>query len=115
MSDLDQMRKGTTHLLILKLLSDAGEPLHGYEIIRRLEGASDGSFRFKEGLIYPALHRLEQDGLLKSSWQELGASRRRKVYALTEKGQQRLRQELLRWREFSQHVNRLLGLEEAAA
>ncbi len=114
MSELDQMRKGTTDVLILKLLSDAEEPLHGYEIVRRLEARSDGTFRFKEGLVYPALHRLEHEGLLRSRWHEVGGSRRRKVYTLTEKGQQHLSQELRRWREFSQRVNRLLGLEEAA-
>ena len=49
----DQMRKGTTSVAILKLLVDEDEPLHGYEIIRRVEERSQGYFRFKEGLIYP--------------------------------------------------------------
>ena len=113
MSDIDQMRKGTTTVVILKLLVDAGEPLHGYEIIRRLEACSDGTFQFKEGLIYPALHRMEQEGLLKSAWQETDSQRRRKVYAVTEGGRHQLEQELRRWQDFSQSVNRLLGLEEA--
>ncbi len=115
MSDIDQMRKGTTTLVILNLLVDAAKPLHGYEIIRRLEAGSDGTFQFKEGLIYPALHRMEQDGLLKSVWQETDGHRRRKVYAVTQQGRHQLEEELRRWQDFSQRVNRMLGLEEAPA
>jgi PadR family transcriptional regulator PadR len=86
----DQMRKGTTTVAILKLLADEEEPLHGYEIIRRLEARSQGYFRFKEGLIYPRLHRMEHDGLLESRWLGERGTRRRKVYAVTEKGRRQL-------------------------
>ena len=115
MAKVDQMRKGTTTVVVLKLLADAGEPLHGYEIIRRLEASSEGFFQFKEGLIYPTLHRLEQDGLLESAWQDEDGARPRKVYTLTDRGHYQLERELQRWQTFSQHVNQMLGLEEAVS
>lgn len=112
-STLDQMRKGTTTVAILKLLVDEEEPLHGYEIIRRLEARSEGYFSFKEGLIYPSLHRMEQNGLLQSQWLGEPGTRRRKVYRVTDKGQRQLEVEMDRWQTFSQQVNHLLGLEAA--
>ena len=108
---IDQMRKGTTTVAILKLLIDEDEALHGYEIIRRLEARSQGYFSFKEGLIYPSLHRMEQDGLLESRWMGKPGTRRRKVYAITDKGQQQLEIEMKRWQTFSRRMDQLLGLE----
>lgn len=110
---LDQIRKGTTIMAILKLLVDEGEPLHGYEIIRRLEARSQGYFRFKEGLVYPSLHRMEQDGLLESRWLGEPGTRRRKVYTVTEKGRRQLEADVQQWQAFSQQMNQLLGLEAA--
>ena len=111
--EFDQMRKGTTTVVILKLLADEGEPLHGYEIIRRLEARGQGHFRFKEGLIYPRLHRMEQDGLLESRWLGQPGTRRRKMYAVTEKGRHQLEVEMERWQTFSRQMDQLLGLEGA--
>ena len=108
---VDQMRKGTTVMVILNLLDGAGEPLHGYEIIRRLEATSQGLFRFKEGLVYPALHRMEQDGLVAGRWVGDPNTRRRKVYSVTEKGRWRLEQDVNRWRALSRNINTLLGSE----
>jgi DNA-binding PadR family transcriptional regulator len=106
----DQMRKGTTTLAILKLLVDTGEAMHGYQIARALETRSQGSFQFKEGLIYPRLHQMEQDGLVQSEWEGEHGSRRRKVYVPTAKGKRRLDQELKQWQDFSTGMERLLGL-----
>ena len=100
-------------MAILKLLVDEDEPLHGYEIIRRLEARSQGYFRFKEGLIYPSLHRMEQDGLLESRWLGEPGTRRRKVYTITDDGRHQLEVEMQRWRTFSQQMDQLLGLEAA--
>jgi PadR family transcriptional regulator PadR len=111
--EIDQMRKGTTTVAILKLLADEEEALHGYEVIRRLEARSDGYLRFKEGLIYPSLHRMEQNGLLESQWLGEPGTRRRKVYTITEKGRRQLKVEMRRWQTFSQQMNQLLGLEVA--
>ena len=109
--EFDQMRKGTTSVVILKLLEDAGEPLHGYEIIQRLEARGQGVFRFKEGLIYPRLHRMEQDGLLESRWLGEPGTRRRKVYTVTEAGRCQLEVELQQWEKLRQGMSLLLGLE----
>ncbi len=111
--ELDQMRKGTTQVAILKLLADADEPLHGYEIIQKLEARSQGYFRFKEGLIYPTLHRMEREGLLKSRWLGEPGTRRRKVYSITARGRRELQANLRQWEDFSRGVGLLLGLEKA--
>jgi PadR family transcriptional regulator PadR len=110
---IDQMRKGTTTMAILKLLVDEGEPLHGYEIIRRLDARGEGYFRFKEGLVYPRLHHMERDGLLEGRWLGKPGTRRRKVYTVTERGRRQLELEVQRWQTFSRHVDQMLGLEGA--
>jgi DNA-binding PadR family transcriptional regulator len=107
---LDQMRKGTTSLAILKLLVDAGEPMHGYQIARALEKRSDGTFPFKEGLIYPRLHQMEQAELLRSQWEGEAGGRRRKVYLPTAEGKRRLADELKQWQSFIASMDHLLGL-----
>lgn len=107
----EQMRKGTTTVIILNLLAELERPMYGYKIIQELEARSQGYFRFKEGLIYPRLHELERQGLLRSEWQGEEGSRRRKFYAVTEAGRRRLEKELQGWRAFTQHVNQLLGVE----
>jgi DNA-binding PadR family transcriptional regulator len=113
MEDVDQLRKGTTVMIILNLLVEADEPLHGYAITHRLEEASEGLFRFGEGLVYPTLHRMEREGLLVSRWVDDPGSRRRKVYTVTSRGRDRLARDVRRWRELSGGMNRLLGLESA--
>lgn len=110
----EQMRKGTTSVIVLKLLAEAERPMYGYEIIQQLESRSQGSFRFKEGLVYPRLHELERQGLLRSEWQGQEGERRRKFYTITDRGRHRLDEELGDWRSFSEGVNRLLGLHEVA-
>ena len=108
---VDQMRKGTTSLMVLKLLMDAAAPLHGYEVIQRLKASSHGAIDFKEGLIYPTLHALEQKGLIEGNWAGDAGTRRRRLYSLTEKGRRQLDQDLERWQVLSRQVNLLLGLE----
>jgi PadR family transcriptional regulator, regulatory protein PadR len=98
--------KGNLDMLLLSVLS-AG-PGHGYSIITRLRDRSDGAFDLPEGTIYPALHRLEQTGLLASSW-EVAAGRRRRIYRLTTVGQQSLAAEARQWRAFSGSVSMVLG------
>lgn len=109
---VDQMRKGTTALAILKLLADGEEPLHGYQIIRQLEARAGGQFHFNEGLIYPRLHQMEHEGLLHSAWEGQPGGRRRKVYRLTDEGRDRLAAELRQWRAFSLGMDAVLGLTE---
>ena len=110
-----QMRKGTTNVVILKLLVDVGEPMYGYQIIQHLEKRSGGYFEFKEGLIYPRLHQMEREGLLKSRWLGEPGTRRRKVYTVTEAGHRRLTEELDQWQSFSATLNRMLGIGQKSA
>lgn len=107
----DQMRKGTTTIILLNLLADLDRPMYGYEIIQELEARSQGYFRFQEGLIYPRLHEMEKKGLLRAQWQGPEGTRRRKFYTITDKGRHRLEEELAAWEAFTQHVNRLLGAD----
>ena len=109
----EQMRKGTTTVIILNLLAEADQPMYGYEIIKELEARSEGYFQFKEGLIYPRLHELERQGMLRSEWRGEEGTRRRKFYAITDQGRRRLTEELQGWRTLTRHVNQLLGVETA--
>jgi PadR family transcriptional regulator PadR len=113
MSIREQMRKGTTIVIILNLLAEADRPMYGYEIIQELETRSQGYFRFQEGLIYPRLHELERQDLLRSEWQGEKGSRRRKFYTITAAGRRRLEEELQGWQAFTLHINQLLGVETA--
>lgn len=110
----EQMRKGTTTVIILSLLADLDRPMYGYEIIKELEARSQGFFRFKEGLIYPRLHEMQRKGLLRAEWRGEEGSRRRKFYAITEKGRRQLEEDLEGWQTFAENVNRLLGVELAS-
>ena len=83
-------------------------PAHGYAIISALRERSDGTFDLPEGTIYPALHRLEDGGLLSSSW-AAGDGRRRRVYALTSAGATALAAEQTEWRRFATGVVAVLG------
>src|SRR4051794_20907498 len=95
------------HLDSLLLAALAIGPTHGYEVIGRMKQASGGELDLAEGSVYPALHRLEQDGLL-SSTAELTHGRRRRVYALTEAGQRALADRRVEWRRFSSMVSHML-------
>jgi PadR family transcriptional regulator PadR len=110
-----QMRKGTTTVMILKLLVDVDKPMYGYQIIRHLEERSNGYFEFKEGLIYPRLHQMEREGFLRSRWLGETGTRRRKVYTVTEAGYRRLEEELAQWRSFSATLDHMLGIAPESA
>lgn len=98
---------GTLNLLVLRTLS-AG-PLHGLEVRRRIERLSDTALQIEEGALYPALHRLERDGYLRSEWGTSDRGRRAKFYSLTGKGHARLARESESWRAHVEAVARVLG------
>jgi len=98
--------KGQLDALILATL-DAG-PAHGYAVGQMLRERSDGAFDLPEGTIYPALHRLERDGLLDSEW-SFEAGRRRRVYRLTRAGTNALGARRREWSAFSGAVAAVLG------
>src|SRR5947209_12867985 len=95
------------HLDGLLLAALAGGPTHGYGVIGRMRHTSGGELELAEGTVYPALLRLEQDGLLSSS-AELSQGRQRRVYALTEAGRQSLADRRSEWHRFSSVVTRML-------
>jgi transcriptional regulator len=107
MSLQDQIRKGSTEILILSLLAE--EPMYGYQIGQELQQRSGGYFEMKEGLLYPTLHRMAQQGLLSSEWRESETTRRRKYYAITEKGRRALSDQTSEWQTFTQKLFHLLG------
>mgnify|MGYP001825110711 CR=1 FL=1 len=109
----EQMRKGTTTVIVLNLLAEFERPMYGYEIIKELEARSEGYFQFKEGLIYPRLHEMQRQGLVRSEWQGREGTRRRKFYEITESGRRQLEEDRQGWQAFSENVNRLLGVELA--
>jgi PadR family transcriptional regulator len=102
--------KGHLDLLLLSVL--AAGPAHGYGIITALRERSEGAFDLHEGTIYPALHRLEDAGLLGSSWAD-AQGRKRRVYALTGKGESALAAERTAWWRFAAGMRAVLGGEPA--
>ena len=95
-SDLIQ---GTLDVLILKSL--ATEPRHGWAIAKRIEAASGDVLQIKQGSLYPALHRLESQGLLRGEWGENETGREAKFYSLTKAGRAQLEVELTQWERLS--------------
>ena len=95
------------HLDLLLLVALRGEPRHGYAVMEHVRRASGGRFDYPEGTVYPALHRLEDDGMLKSRWSEV-EGRRRRVYEITAKGGRALDTRRLDWERFSQSVAAVL-------
>jgi transcriptional regulator len=98
--------KGHLDVLILAILN--GAPAHGYAVIEALRAQSDGRLDLPEGTVYPALHRLERQGLLASEW-DSGAGRKRRVYRLTARGRRELGVRRERWREFASTVETVLS------
>ena len=98
--------KGQLELVLLALLRDS--PRHGYAIIKELRERTSGEFDVLEGTLYPALHRLEQAGFVKSRW-ATAAGRRRRVYELTRKGSKALAEQESEWRKFARTLNAVLG------
>lgn len=83
--------------------------MYGYEIIKEMEQRSRGYFRFKEGTLYPALHRLEKGGLVRGRWERLPNGQERRYYYLTKKGERVLAEKLEEWRGFAGAVRLVLG------
>jgi len=101
-----ELLKGSTDSLLLCLVSS--QPMYGYQIIKDLEKKSNGYFQFKEGTLYPALHRLEKTGLIKGRWQKLPGGQERRYYYITEKGQKALNERLAVWQGFSEAVDLIM-------
>src|SRR5918992_13847 len=97
---------GALDLLVMRTL--AAGPRHGYGILLQIHNASNHLLRIEEGSLYPALHRLETNGLLKAEWAVSENNRRAKYYNLTAKGRRQLAQEEANWERVAEGVSRLL-------
>jgi PadR family transcriptional regulator PadR len=105
-SDRSDVLQGTLDMLILKTLDAA--PLHGYAIAQSINRVSRALLQVPQGSLYPALHRLENKGLLASEWTETESGRDAKVYRLTKKGRARLDAEVADWRRISEAIGLIL-------
>ena len=93
-----ELMKGSINSLLLCLINQ--QPMYGYQIIKELERRSQGYFKFKEGTLYPALHRLEKAGLIVGKWQILPNGRQRRYYYITDKGHRLRAVKLSQWQDF---------------
>ncbi len=109
----DDLLQGTLDMLVLKALELGA--MHGWGITERLGQGSKGVFRLNQGSLYPALYRLEHQGLVSSSWKATENNRRARYYALTRAGQRALAAERDKWRRQSQAVNLLLRMTQTSA
>lgn len=100
--------KGTLALLVLRTLSVRG-PLHGYAITQHIQRGSADLLRVEEGSLYPALHRMEQDGWIQGEWGVTDKKREARFYALTAAGRRQLAAEQESWARLSEGVGRLLS------
>lgn len=107
MSPGRDLRKGSVEILILTLLQE--QPMYGYQLAKELRRRSKGYFEFKEGTLYPALHRMEKEDLLRGEWQVVEQGPSRKYYYLTDKGREELARSRREWTTFADQLLALLG------
>lgn len=101
-----ELVKGGIDSLLLTLIDE--HPMYGYQIIKELDRRSEGYFRFKEGTLYPALHRLEKAGLIQGKWQTLASGRQRRYYHITDKGLRLLAVRRGEWHSFTTAMNLII-------
>ena len=111
MAQRRELMKGNIDSLLLSLIGQ--QPMYGYQILKELERKSQGYFKFKEGTLYPALHRLEKSGLVAGKWQMLPSGRQRRYYHITDKGYQLMAVKRSQWQDFLTAMN--LIIEPASA
>jgi transcriptional regulator len=113
--DRGDILQGTLDMLVLKALQL--EPMHGWGITERIEQWSESVLQVGQGTLYPALYRLERQGLIRSDWRLTANNRRARYYALTARGRRHLDQELAGWKRMSRAIDLVLGatLDEGGA
>ena len=107
MATTTELLQGTLDLLILKAVSL--RPEHGYGILLRIQQISGEALQIQQGSLYPALYRLEHQGLIASDWGESDNKRKAKFYRLTASGRRRLRDEAAYWKRFSEAIGLVLA------
>ncbi len=105
--DKPDLLRGTLDMMILKVLT-AG-PAHGYEVMQRIARASDEVILLEEGSLYPALHRIQKRGLVRSEWHRSASNRRARFYELTDAGRKRLETDVSTWGRMSQAIDAVMG------
>ena len=100
--------QGTLALLVLQTLASGGK-MHGYAITAHIQHISDQLLRVEEGSLYPALHRMEQDGWVRAEWGKTEKNREARFYSITPKGRRQLEDEQESWRRLTQGVARVLA------
>jgi DNA-binding PadR family transcriptional regulator len=108
--EIQSLSRSCNEILILSTL--ASGPHHGYQLALELEQKSGGVFRFKHGTLYPILHKLENNGLIRGYWLEEESKRKRKSYQLTATGKHRLRDQIDAWRVFFDRFFNVVGGKE---
>ncbi|BDC49762.1 PadR family transcriptional regulator [Bryobacterales bacterium F-183] len=103
MSRPTDLVQGTLDLLILRII--ALEPSHGWAIAQRIKQMSNEVLQVQQGSLYPALHRLEQNGWIEAEWKDSETNRRAKYYTLTDAGRTRLAEEIAQWDRLSGAIN----------
>ena len=111
MSKPSDLVQGTLDLLLLKIL--ALEPLHGWAIGQRLKQISGDVLQVSDGSLYPALHKLEQEGWVTAEWKPTENNRRAKFYSLSRLGRKQLQKEAANWERLSGAITGVVRLEEA--
>src|SRR5690242_5143312 len=112
MAEKSDLPQGTLDLLILKIVGLGS--VHGYAIAQRLQQVSRDVVQVPQGSLYPALHRLENKGLLTADWKETETGREAKFYRLTKKGREHLGSETASWQRLAKAVGLILALEGAS-
>jgi transcriptional regulator len=107
-SDGGELVQGTLDMMILKTLARGS--MHGYGIAQSIQRTSDEVLRVEEGSLYPALHRLELDGILAAEWGVSENNRRAKFYRLTPEGRKRLVSETSKWKRLAEAISRVMEL-----
>ena len=108
-----ELVKGTLSLLILSLLTRSS--MYGYEIAATVHRDTDGAFTWREGSLYPNLHKLQADGLIVGEWEEKETGRKRRYYHITPKGRAALKEKLQSWNALCDAVNRILEQSDGQA
>ena len=111
MSKPSDVVQGTLDMLLLKIL--ALEPMNGFSISQRLKQVSGDVLQVSDGSLYPALHKLEQEGWITATWRTTENNRRAKFYSLTRLGRRHLEKETTNWSRLSSAISRVVKLREA--
>src|SRR6476659_2456108 len=111
MSKPADLVQGTLDLLLLKIV--ALEPLHAWALSQRLRQASGEVLQVSDGSLYPALHKLEQEGWIKAEWAPSENNRRARYYSLTRPGRKELEKETANWNRLSTAISQVVKLKEA--